>query len=632
MNLKDAVFINPNKVIDPSADIIFVADLFAEDYAGGAELTTEALIDESPYRIQKIRSRDVNLGVLEQGVSKLWVFGNFSQLNPELIPSIVANLKYTILEYDYKYCSLRSPEKHREATGKDCDCENQISGKIVSAFYYGAKCLWWMSENQKQRYLDKFPFLSEKDNIVLSSVFSKKTLGTIRYLNDASKSYDRKRWLVLGSESWVKGAKNSKKWCEDNNLDYEVVWNIPYEKLLEKLSRAEGFVYLPVGADTCPRMVIEAKLLGCKLHINEYVQHAKEEWFDTEDTDSISDYLLAAPTVFWNVIRFLLEKKPEISGYTTTYNCIKQGYPIEKCISSMLRFCKEVCIVDGGSTDGTWEKLSQWSTSESRIKIKQVPRDWGHKRHAVFDGMQKAEARKMCKSEFCWQMDVDEVVHENDCEKIVDLCNKIPKGVDLISLPVVEYWGGPEKVRLDIQPWKWRLSRNLPHITHGIPSELRRRDENGDLYAAPGTDGCDMIHESTGERIVHLTFHNKESELARISAIQGNEDSRLAYQGWFNQVIEHLPGVYHYSWYDIPRKIRLYRDYWTKHWNSLYDGSLEDTAETNMMFDLPWSQVTEEMIDAKAKDLKEKTGGWIWHQKWKGQSVPHITVDTKEPQ
>jgi len=229
-------------------------------------------------------------------------------------------------------------------------------------------------------------------------------------------------------------------------------------------------------------------------------------------------------------------------------------------------------------------------------------------------------------------MDVDEVVHENDCEKIVDLCNKIPKGVDLISLPVVEYWGGPEKVRLDIQPWKWRLSRNLPHITHGIPSELRRRDENGDLYAAPGTDGCDMIHESTGERIVHLTFHNKESELARISAIQGNEDSRLAYQGWFNQVIEHLPGVYHYSWYDIPRKIRLYRDYWTKHWNSLYDGSLEDTAETNMMFDLPWSQVTEEMIDAKAKDLKEKTGGWIWHQKWKGQSVPHITVDTKEPQ
>ena len=58
---------------------------------------------------------------------------------------------------------------------------------------------------------------------------------------------------------------------------------------------------------------------------------------------------------------------------------------------------------------------------------------------------------------------------------------------------------------------------------------------------------------------------------------------------------------------------------------------MEDTAETNMMFDLPWSQVTEEMIDARAAELKEGTGGWIWHRKWTGENVPHITVGVKEP-
>jgi hypothetical protein len=50
-----------------------------------------------------------------------------------------------------------------------------------------------------------------------------------------------------------------------------------------------------------------------------------------------------------------------------------------------------------------------------------------------------------------------------------------------------------------------------------------------------------------------------------------------------------------------------------------------------MMFDIPWSQVTEEMIELRAKELSEKTGGWIWHRKWNGTRTPHIRVNVKEP-
>ena len=66
-----------------------------------------------------------------------------------------------------------------------------------------------------------------------------------------------------------------------------------------------------------------------------------------------------------------------------------------------------------------------------------------------------------------------------DFDKIKNLVNNFPKNVELIALPVIEYWGGPEKVRLDVNPWKWRLSRNLPHITHGIPANLRKFDKDG---------------------------------------------------------------------------------------------------------------------------------------------------------
>lgn len=632
MNFKEQIFVNPKNLIREDTDIIFVADLFESDYAGGAEMTSEALIESSPLNIQKIYSKDVNLSLLNNGVKKHWVFGNFSGLNPELIPSIVANIKYSVLEYDYKFCKYRSPEKHLALEGSNCNCHNNMNGNIISSFYYGAQSLWWMSEKQKSLYLSLFPFLNEKDNTVLSSVFSKKTLASLRVLRETLKNDPKRGWLVLGSQSWVKGFEAAKKWCEDNSKTYEVVWNVPYEQLLAKMAASEGFVYLPAGGDTCPRMVIEAKLLGCNLHINDNVQHKDEEWFNTDDLNSIEDYLTSATDVFWNSIRNIINKKPTISGYITTYNCEKQGYPYVQSIKSMLNFCDEVCVVDGGSTDGTWEKLTDLCENHNnkKIVIKQIKRNWEDPRFAIFDGMQKAEARALCTSDFCWQMDSDEVVHEDDAKKIIDLCSKFPPGVELISLPVIEYWGGPNKIRIDIQPWKWRLSRNLPHITHGIPSYLRKEDEKG-VYALPGTDGCDMIHKQTGIPIQHLTFHTNESERVRIAALAGNKEALDVYEKWFNQIVQNIPGVHHYSWYNMSRKMRLYRDYWTRHWNSLFNGSLEDNEKTNMMFDVPWSQVTEEMIETRAKELSEKTGGWIWHQKWNGSNTPHIEVNRPEP-
>jgi len=488
-NLKEEIF---GKQLSADTQVIFVADLFVEDYVGGAELTSEALISECPFKIEKIKSQQVTMDLLQQGVGKYWIFGNFSALNPQLIPSIIANLQYSILEYDYKYCRYRSPEKHKASTGSPCDCHTQVNGKLISAFFHGANSLWWMSESQKNWYLQLFPFLLEKTNIVLSSVFSKNTLGTIRALREGIQKSceERKRWIVLGSESWVKGFDDAKKWCEDEGKEYEVLWNVPYETTLAKLASAEGFVYLPKGKDTCPRMVIEAKLLGCKLHLNDSVQHKDEEWFAVDNLEEICEYLYAAPGLFWNSVRNMMNYKPTIGGYITTHNCIKQNYPFEESIKSLLGFCDEVCVVDGGSTDGTIEILNSLASIDPRVKINVVPRDWTHPRFAVFDGVQKADARSMCTSEFLWQMDSDEIVHENDYEKIKDIVRKFPKGVDLIALPVLEYWGSSKKVRVDINPWKWRLSRNNKNITHGIPRQQRRFDEENRLYSA-GSDGCD---------------------------------------------------------------------------------------------------------------------------------------------
>jgi len=623
---------SPKLKVPEDAEVVFVSDMFVEDYVGGAELTSEAIISSSPLKVFKLHSKDVTIETLEQGHQKYWIFGNFSALNMDLIPSIVSNMNYSILEYDYKFCRYRSPEKHETETGAPCDCIEDIHGKMISAFYYGSKSLWWMSEKQMDLYLEAYPFLAERENTVLSSVFDDAFFYSVKILREKYKDQEKTGWLVLGSNSWIKGADQAEQWCKDNEREYEVVWNLKYEELLEKLAQSEGFVYLPKGNDTCPRMVIEAKLLGCDLHLNDYVQHKDEIWFDTEDMFDTEAYLYAARERFWNAILATMNYVPTISGYTTTLNCIKHKYPFEASIKSMLGFCEEVIVVDGGSDDGTYERLRELEKEDKRIKVSLVLRDWEDTRFAVYDGAQKAVSRDQCTMDYCWQQDADEVVHEEDYQKIIHTTRNFPRQYDLLSLPVIEYWGSSSKVRADINPWKWRLSKNKPYISHGIPKALRRTDSDGKLYAAPGTDGCDYIHKESYEPIPHIGFYTEEIHKVKMMAFSGNSEAFEAYEAWFNRVVELLPSVHHYSWIDIGRKIRTYRDYWSQHWQSLYDIPQEDTPENNMFLDTSWADSTEEDIENTAKKLSEEMGGWVFHSKVDySNPTPHFKIDQTQP-
>jgi ADP-heptose:LPS heptosyltransferase len=263
------------------------------------------------------------------------------------------------------------------------------------------------------------------------------------------------------------------------------------------------------------------------------------------------------------------EHRPKIGGYTHVLNAKSQGYPFEQSIRSMLGFCDSVVVVDGGSTDGTLEVLRDIErASEGKLKVYDRPWDWNE---PGMDGQQKAYARAMCdvgQDGFLWQQDADEVVHEEDYEKIRKLVKRFPKDTDLLSLPVVELWGSSGKVRTDRHSWKWRLSRNNFRITHGIQKDARVFDEKtGKTYSKKGmSDGCEFIDVMTGEYIPHKSFYTQEHERLR----QTDPES---YGREMNKIFKELPCVFHYSWGDIPRKIRNFKQTWNKLWNGLYLGS-----------------------------------------------------------
>jgi len=152
---------------------------------------------------------------------------------------------------------------------------------------------------------------------------------------------------------------------------------------------------------------------------------------------------------------------------------------------------------------------------------------------------------------------------------------------------------------------------------------LRINEGSDDYHARIGTDGCDYIHRETGEIIPCATFMTPEVEMLR-RRCQDDEESRTMYENWLDNVTDALPTVSHFSWWDIERKINTYKNYWGKHWQSLYNLKTEDTAENNMFFDSAWSDVTSDMITERSKELAEKCGGWVFHSKWDGKQTASV--------
>jgi len=274
---------------------IFVSDFFVDEYSGGAELTSEAIIDNRP-DIYKIKSKNLTQDFIENNKEKTWIFGNFTGVEPKLLLSFSKmKIKYHIIEYDFKLCRFRSPGKHAEITG-ECDCHSTTYGKLMSIFFHNAKGLWFMSEKQLSVYTDRMPFLDNKKIKILSSVFNKEHLEIMEKLNQEVEKNNNK-FLILGSSSWIKGTDECITYANKNNLKYEIVSGMSYIEFLKKIRQSKGLIFLPKASDTCPRIVIEAKILGCELHLNKNVLHKDEEWFKDE---KIIEYLKNRRQYFWS--------------------------------------------------------------------------------------------------------------------------------------------------------------------------------------------------------------------------------------------------------------------------------------------------------------------------------------------
>jgi hypothetical protein len=276
---------------------------------GGTNLTSLAILEDRVEDVISISCKELTINHINKYKDKLWIIGNFTNLfslQEELVLALLKN-KFVKIEFDYNFCQYRGEIPHKILGNGECSCPHGLTGvPIISRIYNevvkNSLHTFFMSNRQRSIYSTHMPYLKFEKTSVLTSCFTKSTFYLFQALRQNKKSDTYA--IPQGFGGWhseAKGVRESINFCESNNLKYRVLPNQPYEKHLDELSRMKGLVFLPIIDDTCPRCVIEAKLLGVDVISNINSQHITEWWWK-KPIEEIEQYLESRPKYFWRII------------------------------------------------------------------------------------------------------------------------------------------------------------------------------------------------------------------------------------------------------------------------------------------------------------------------------------------
>ena len=234
----------------------FIADFFESDIRGGAEQNDSVLLDHlrKKHDIKELLSRECTIEKIKD--CNFLIIGNFTHLEQEVKNYISSQKKYIIYEHDHKYIKTRDPSKFK-------DFKIPKSQIINEDFYRSAKKIVCLGKKQVEIINDCFDFNDDKCFSISTSLWSEEKLNYILNLQDSLKKSEN--FAIMNSQNPIKNTKKSVTFCEKNNLKYSLIHSVDHNDFLIKISECQGLVFFPGVLESMSRLVMEAKMLDCKI-------------------------------------------------------------------------------------------------------------------------------------------------------------------------------------------------------------------------------------------------------------------------------------------------------------------------------------------------------------------------------
>ena len=251
---------------------------------GGAELCDDvllSLLEKENHKVVKFKAREV--GVKHLDLYKKFGFhflvSNFIQLSEAAKSWFVENpCIYSIMEHDHKYIKSRDPSQYPNFLVAKNDLINQ-------SFYINAKNIFAQSSLHAE-VIRKNLNLGSVVNLGMS-LWSDEHLDIIESFANMEKSSAH---AVLDSRNPTKNTFSNIRFCESKGLSYTKISSPEYSTFIEQLSKCEKLVYFPAVLETFNRMLIEARMLNCRVITNELNGCISEPWFKDLTGQELIDF------------------------------------------------------------------------------------------------------------------------------------------------------------------------------------------------------------------------------------------------------------------------------------------------------------------------------------------------------
>ncbi|MCC6542895.1 MAG: glycosyltransferase [Nitrospirae bacterium] len=230
----------------------------------------------------------------------------------------------------------------------------------------------------------------------------------------------------------------------------------------------------------------------------------------------------------------------KLSGFTFIRNAVSLDYPVVESISSILPVVDEFIVNIGPDNDDT-AKLIQ---SIGNPKIKIVHSQWNPNMTtgAYIYAQQTNIALFNCTGKWAFYLQADEVIHENDLQKIMSFADRYAYDdrVDGLALTELSFWGDYRTV-VDVYPQRKRRRCRIVKPHHFVMS---RGDAAGfTVHPRYKEKGRRMRVIDTGIQLFHYCSVKSEKAMQAKAQTTSNYWSETkSAQSAFN------------TYYNLPRK------------------------------------------------------------------------------
>jgi len=311
--------------------IVFISDFFSDEISGGAEIYDEVLITEflskgikvCKFKSQEFTEKHFNL---YKQCGFYFIISNFVGLSEKVKKLFTLyGDKYCILEHDHKYLTNRNPSVFT-------DYKAPAEFIINKEFYKSAKQIFCQSIKHTQ-VLSNNLNISNVTNLGCS-LWSKQQLSVIR---SSITEKNNNKAFIINDNNKIKGTPAAIDFCKKKGLEYDLRNKMPYNDFIKSLGEYGSFVFFPQTLETFSRIILEARMLGCKLITNNLNGCTYESWFKELKGHDLIDFVeqkrIEIVTTIEDALFSTVETKE--GDITVILNCYRRPYNLKMQVEAI---------------------------------------------------------------------------------------------------------------------------------------------------------------------------------------------------------------------------------------------------------------------------------------------------------